>query len=77
MTDEPENLTLHRLRSIDEKLDRLLEGQSQQAARLSSIEEKQGFIFRDIARIDSRLDSLDRRVERIERRLDIADAPAD
>lgn len=81
MTDERDNargFVAERFpRRTDEKLDRLLEGQGQQAARLSAIEEKQGFIFRGIARIDARLDSLDRRVDRIERRLDIADASVD
>ena len=63
---EPENHTLV-LRRMDAKLDRVLEDVHDLKVRMSSVEE-------GIAGIHRRLDRLDVRVDRIERRFDLVDA---
>ena len=67
MADEPENLTLKFLRRIDEKLDRVAEDVHMIKVRLTSVGES----FVDITR---RVDRIEDRMVRIERRLDLAGA---
>ena len=67
MADEPENLTLKFLRRIDEKLDRVAEDVHMIKVRLTSVEESLVGITRCVDRIEDRMD-------RIERRLDLAGA---
>jgi len=57
MVDDPDNIVLEHLRAIRADLKDVTRSMAEQTARLASIEEKQGFIFRDIARIDARLDN--------------------
>ena len=64
---EPENHTLVLLRRMDAKIDRVLEDVHDLKVRMSSMEE-------GIAGIHRRLDRLDVRVDRIERRFDLVDA---
>ena len=64
---EPENHTLVLLRRMDAKLDRVIEDVHDLKVRTSSVEE-------GIAGIHRRLDRLDVRVDRIERRFDLVDA---
>ena len=66
MAEEPDNLVLVYLRRIDEKLDRLIDDVQDLKVRVTALEEGQ-------AGINRRLDRLELRVERIERRLDMVD----
>jgi archaellum component FlaC len=75
MADEPENLTHvmlrridQRLQSMDIKLDRLSDDVHDLKVRMASVEE-------GLVGIHRRIDRLEVRVERIERRLELADAP--
>lgn len=70
MTDEPGNLTLRMLRSIDEKLDLVRDDMQDIKLRMTNVEE-------GLAGVNRRPDRLDERVSRIERRYGLKDAPAD
>jgi hypothetical protein len=83
MTDEPENLTLRYLRRIDAKIDGLAEVQRDHGYRLTRIEAGMASLRRDqasdaesVAFSATRVDRLNERVERIERRLELSEAPA-
>ncbi|MEC8675237.1 MAG: hypothetical protein VXY54_05360 [Pseudomonadota bacterium] len=69
MTTEPENLILEMLRRLDGKVDRLAEDVADLKTRMTAVEE-------GLAGVNRRLDRLEARVERIERRRDLAGAPA-
>ena len=69
MTDEPTNLTLRYLRSIDTKLDRVIEEVRDLKVRMTAVEE-------GLAGVNRRIDRVEDRLDRIERRLELADAPA-
>ncbi|MCJ2038912.1 hypothetical protein MKK55_08085 [Methylobacterium sp. J-059] len=66
MTDQPDNLMLVYLRRIDEKVDRLSADMHDVKVRMSGIDE-------NLAGVHRRIDRLELPVERIERRLDLAD----
>lgn len=65
MSEEPENLTLVYLRRIDEKIDRL-------ADDVRELKTRMGLVEAQYASLSSRIDRMDDRVQRIERRLDIS-----
>ena len=67
MADEPDSLVLVYLRRIDAKVDRLIDDVNDLKAGVSSVEE-------NLAGVHRHIDRLEVRVERIERRLDLADA---
>ena len=67
MSDQPDNIVLIHLRRIDEKLDRLLEGQRELTTRVGFLEEQSASLSRRMDRVHDRLDH-------IERRLDLRDA---
>ena len=74
MADETENFTLQLLRQMDRrlqgievKIDRVIDDVHDLKVRQSSVEE-------GLAGVNRRLDRLDVRVERIEHRLELADA---
>ena len=69
MTDEPDNLVLQLLRRMDQKLDRMVDDMHDLKVRVTSVEEV-------MATNNRRLDRLEQRFERVERRLDLADQPA-
>ena len=71
---EPDNLVLHYLRRIDEKIDRLGEDMQDVKRRLTSLESASAQVHGDFAGQSLRIDRLENRLERIERRLDIGDA---
>jgi archaellum component FlaC len=67
MVDEPENVILALLRRMDAKLDRVIDDVQDLKVRMTAVEEA-------LVGVHRRLDRLEVRVERIERRLDLVDA---
>ena len=67
MVDEPENVILSLLRRMDAKLDRVIDDVQDLKVRMTAVEEA-------LVGVHRRLDRLEVRVERIERRLDLVDA---
>lgn len=68
MAEEPDNLVLQYLRRFDEKLDRVVDGMLDVKVRLTAVGE-------GLAGVNRRLDRLEVRVERIERRLNLVELP--
>ncbi len=68
MTAEPDTIVLALLRRIDGKVDRLIDDVNDLKARTSAVGE-------NLAGVHRRIDRLELGAERIERRLDLADAP--
>lgn len=67
MTDEPENLILVMLRRMDAKLDRGLDELHDIKVRVTAVEE-------NLAGVHRRIDRLEERIHRIERRLELSAA---
>ena len=67
MVDEPENLILSLLRRMDSKLDRVIDDVQDLKIRMTAVEE-------GLAGVNRRLDRIEVRVERVERKLDLVDA---
>ena len=67
MAEEPDNIVLVLLRRIDERTERMAEDLQDLKVRVTAVEE-------GLAGVNRRLDRLDARVERIERRLELTDA---
>jgi hypothetical protein len=63
MADTPENLVLMMLRKMDTKLDRVVEDLRDLKVRVTHLEEGQAGIHRRLDRIDERLDRAERRLE--------------
>ena len=80
MSGEPENLLLVYLRRLDVKMDGLVEDVRDLKQRMTAVEIQLGTIVSTeqshYASLAARLDRHDARLERIERRLDLADAVA-
>ncbi len=81
MSDEPDNLVLAYLRRMDAKLDRVLDEVQDPKQRVTALEIGQARIRQDIAELHGlyagsqlRMDRIDSRLERIERRLDLQEA---
>jgi hypothetical protein len=70
VANEPENLTLQFMRRFDVKLDRLIEDVGDIKVRLTAVEEA-------VNGTNRRLDRLESRGDRIERRLELVDLPPD
>jgi uncharacterized coiled-coil protein SlyX len=75
---EAENLTLHYLRRLDEKVDRLGVDMREVKERLGNLEHQQAFFERQLAQattqwaqVSTRIDRIELRLDRIERRLDL------
>ena len=68
MPSEPDNILLQYMRRFDEKLDRVVDEILDLKVRMTAVEE-------GLAGVNRRLDRLELRVERIERRLDLVDQP--
>ena len=67
--NEPDSHTLRWMRRIDTKLDLLADIARETRTRVGLLEQQ-------YASISSRLDGIEDRIERIEKRLDLVDAPA-
>jgi archaellum component FlaC len=67
MADEPENIVLVMLRKIDQRTERMADDLQDLKVRMTAVEE-------GLAGVNRRLDRLEVRVERIEKRLELSDA---
>jgi archaellum component FlaC len=67
VADEPENIVLAMLRKIDQRTERMAEDLHDLKVRVTAVEE-------GLAGVNRRLDRLEIRVERIEKRLELTDA---
>jgi predicted nuclease with TOPRIM domain len=74
MADEPDNLIVRYLRTIDEKVDRLIDEEREVKQRLTSLEVSVAHLHGDFAAQSGRIDKLETRLDRIEQRLDPRDA---
>ncbi|MBI3370432.1 MAG: hypothetical protein HY017_01575 [Betaproteobacteria bacterium] len=72
MTDNTENLILEHLRAIRGKIDVMADDVGNIKLRLSAVESQ---VANLTAIFNSRLDTLEKRMERMERRLDLSSAP--
>jgi predicted nuclease with TOPRIM domain len=68
MADEPDNLIIAMLRRIDANVAEMRQDIRDLQVRMTHVEE-------GLAGVNRRLDRLDLRVDRIERRLELSDAP--
>ena len=74
MSDATDNIVLVYLRRMDGKLDRLVENVADLGRRVTSLETKVALLHGDFAAQSERIDRIELRLERIERRLDIVPA---
>ena len=72
-----DNIVLQHLRDIRGDTTALKSGQQQTNERLAAIEHHMAGFHTSLVRFDTVVDDLERRVERIERRLDLSDEPTD
>jgi archaellum component FlaC len=75
VSDNLESLVLEQLRRLNQRFDRFELENLDVKMRLSSIDEHLAGMMMSISGINSRLDRLEERVGRIERRLDLTDVP--
>lgn len=74
MTDDgPDSLILRRLREIDRKQDVALERLDNLTSRVSGVEGVIGLLVTQTAALHQQMDRFDRRLERIERRLNLVE----
>lgn len=69
--DEPDNLVLRMLRRMDEKLDRLLADVAELKPRLTLLGRQVGDLPMDMAGLSARLDRVNGRLDRLERRAEL------
>jgi len=74
MSEATPNLVLEHLRAIRTELHEIREEQREQRGRLGSIERSISHMTREMAEVGLRLDRMHDRFDRIERRLDLAEA---
>jgi len=74
VSDATDNIVLVYLRRMDGKLDRLVENVADLGRRVTSLETKVALLHGDFAAQSERIDRIELRLERIERRLDIVPA---
>lgn len=82
MADDTASHTLAMLRRMDEKLDRVLEDVGDMKlrmtlleTRMAQLEKSNGNLYESLAVVGARVDRIDARLARMERRLDLAEAP--
>ena len=75
MSDTPDNVILTLLRRMDMKLDRLVDEVQDLKRRTTSLDRQAGDLRVDPAGVSARLDRIDDRLVRVERRLDLSEAP--
>ncbi|WCT72301.1 hypothetical protein PQ455_11700 [Sphingomonas naphthae] len=74
MSDNVENLVLEHLRRLNSRFDKFELEQMDIKMRLTAVDEHLSGIMMSVAGINNRLDRLEERTGRIERRLDLTDA---
>jgi hypothetical protein len=74
MTDNVENMMLVFLRRIDERLDRMEGDLGDIKLRMTASEEHLASMMMSLAGVNSRMDKIDVRLTRIERRLELTEA---
>ena len=74
MAEQPDNIILVYLRRIDEKVDRLTDAVSDVKHRMTSIETQVATLHGSFAGQSPRMDRIEARLERIERRLGLIEA---
>jgi DNA-binding FrmR family transcriptional regulator len=74
VTDNVENMTLVFLRRIDERLDRIEGDLGDIKLRMTASEEHLASMMMSLAGVNSRMDKIDARLVRIERRLELTEA---
>jgi hypothetical protein len=75
MTRDTEDLVIHILKDLQTRMGRMEEQMTNIELRMTAQEQHLGALLVSLPVSQDRLDLLTRRVERIERRLDLADAP--
>jgi archaellum component FlaC len=75
MADEPDNLVLGYLRSIDRKVDRLVGDVDDLKVRMTSVERGLAGVEMSIAGVQHRIDRIEQRLDGIEKRLELVDGP--
>ena len=75
MTSNVENLILERLKRMDERLGNIEGDMHDMKIRMTVVEEHLGNVILSISGLNSRMDRFDERLARVERRLDLKDAP--
>jgi division protein CdvB (Snf7/Vps24/ESCRT-III family) len=73
MTDNVESLILEQLRRLDQRFARMEDDMGDVKLRLTATEEHLGSLMMSVAGVNARLDKIDGRVQRIERRLDLTE----
>jgi archaellum component FlaC len=74
VTDNVENMTLVFLRRIDERLDRIEGDLGDIKLRMTASEEHLASMMMSLAGVNSRMDKIDARLTRIDRRLELTEA---
>lgn len=74
MADDTINIAHGYFKRVDTKLDRVLDVLENNVSRLSSLEEQVFLLRGDVTRIEHRVDNVDTRLMRIEKRLDLVEA---
>ena len=74
MTDNVENLILEMLRRMDKRLDNIEGDVSELKTRATAVDEHIGGLFITVSGNNTRLDRMDERLKRIERRLELREA---
>jgi septal ring factor EnvC (AmiA/AmiB activator) len=81
MADDLLNFDRDRFNKVDAKLDRVLEALENATLRLGSLEEQvslrrreSNLLREDFIRLEHRIDGIDRRLAKIEKRLDLVEA---
>jgi len=73
MADNIENLMLEQFRRRDRRLENIEHGMDDMKLRMTSVEEHLGPIMMSLAGLNARSDKIERRIERIENRLDLTE----
>ena len=74
---EPDSIVLRYLRKLDERTKRIEENQNDMAADIRILKGHMASFMQSEIRHDAMIASMQGRLDRIERRLDLADAPAE
>ena len=74
MTDEPENLVLRMLRSIDAKMDNMAHDISDIKQRVGHLESATALLGTSLSHVSNRIDRVEIRLDRMEKRMGLVEA---